>query len=276
MFCYCREAMRVPALPTSPRKRRRLARLGLAVVVALAALLTVLVIPNRTPPPDHFSNEPADLLSNDPAVKLTKADRRGIDATLDRFVSAAVQRHDPQAAWSISGPGLRADTTRADWTADDMPVYPYPARGSRFHGWVLNFARKDVVSLDILLQPRAGAKVGPIAFSASLLRRHAGWVVNGWYPAATFSQVDEPAKVVARVDYAPPIAKVTTGEPRLGAVWLLLPAGLVGLFALVPVWFLVSGRRRTRRAGQTWRGRSGERLEMPALPTSLRKPGDAG
>ena len=268
--------MRAPALPTSPRKRRRLARLGLAATVALAALLTVLVVPNRTPPPDHFSSEPADLLADDPAVKLTGADRRGIDATLDRFVSAAVQRHDPQAAWSLSGPGLRAGTTRADWTADGMPVYPYPARGSRFHGWTLNFARRDVVSVDLLLQPRAGEKIGPIAFSASLVRRPSGWVVDGWYPTATFSASDEPARVVARVDYAPPVAKVTTGEPRLGPVWLLLPAGLAGLFVLVPVWFVLSGRRRTRRAGQTWRGRSGERLQMPELPASLRKPGEAG
>ena len=80
----------------------------------------------------HFTPGRVQQVTTQRQVPLTRADRRQIDAVLDRFVTSAILRHHPIGAWAVSTKGLRAGTTRRQWARGDVPVFPYPARGRHF------------------------------------------------------------------------------------------------------------------------------------------------
>ena len=64
---------------------------------------------------------------------LAPSDRDAVDKTLDIFVNHAVKRHNPAAAYDVLTPTMKAGMTRNQWNRGDIPVYPYPAAGKRFH-----------------------------------------------------------------------------------------------------------------------------------------------
>lgn len=119
-------------------------------------------------------------------VPLSQADRRAIDALLDRFVPSAVERRHPAAAWPLVTPAMRAGTTLREWARGEVPVVAYPARGRRFHNWVLQYSYRDVVGLELGLEPRPGAKVGAAAFQVELKRRRGVWLVDSIYLRAIY------------------------------------------------------------------------------------------
>src|SRR5207253_7426393 len=115
------------------------------------------------------------------------AERRAIDATLDRFVASAVQRHDLAASYDLVTPAMRTGISRRAWAHGRTNVMTYPARGARFHGWTLDFARRGYVMVDLLLQPRRRARVGPMIFTLELRRLHGRWLVASFIPSASFA-----------------------------------------------------------------------------------------
>ena len=64
-----------------------------------------------------------------PDIRVTPALRRELNATLDRFVPAAVLREDPMEAYSLSTPTLRTSATRAQWKNGEIPRLPVPGQG---------------------------------------------------------------------------------------------------------------------------------------------------
>ena len=238
----------------SARRRRRLAWLAGVAVVLGAAAATIALAPTGTPaPPDRLRAMPPE--ARERTVKLTPAMRRGINATLDRFVPAAVGRRDPEAAWRLAGPGLRAGSTRRDWQRGELPVQPFPVAGSRFHGWRALFSTRDRVALDLLLHPRRDARVGPIAVSADLVRDGERWLVDAFYTTAVFNAPDERPWVAGQPDYGAGGATAEStyerpkfAESRLDAAWFLVPLTVLASGVVAGLAYLLAVVRRNRRA----------------------------
>jgi hypothetical protein len=174
-------------------------------------------------------------------AKLTGADRAAINRTLDTFVATAVRRHDVAKSYGLVTPQERGGMTRAEWAKGDIPVYPYPARGTSWDGWYVDYALKNEVAFELVLQPERGHKLDPISFSASVKRIHGRWLVDSFYPAAIFLSSH---RVIGPKDFAAPSLVSDAGNSRLGAIWFLVPASF-GSFALIAllVFFVVSFAR---------------------------------
>jgi hypothetical protein len=245
--------------PSSARARRRLLWVGALLAVVAGAAGAVALLPHgkslRTP----VSAAPVRVPSVERKVPVSAADRRAIDAVLDRFVPTAVTRRNPAAGYALAAGELRAGTTRADWAKGDIPVYPYDARGRSFHDWRVNESYRNAVNVDLMLRSRHPRRVGPIIFKVDLKRIGGRWLVAGFQPAASLSAVGAPAQVVAATDFGPTVGRDTAGKARLGAAWLVAPAGIAALLVLVPLLVLARGWRDGRRY------RAG-RGELPPLP----------
>jgi hypothetical protein len=198
---------------------------------------------------------------------VTPSARRAIDATLDRFVFEAVERHDPGAAWELAAPGLRAGTTRADWVAGRLPVYPFQARDRSFAGWVASFATPRQVGFDLLLQPPRGAKTGAVAVSVTMRLIRGRWLVDYWVPVASFSPPGARPQIIGPGDITAPSQRASNSGSHgaLGAIWLLVPVGVVSLAVLFLLGFAVVAWRNGRMRTGTLPGRR-TRRPLPPLP----------
>ena len=202
------------------------------------------------------------------AAGITAADRREVNSVVDRFVVAAVKRHHPLDAWSISTPTLRSGTTRHDWTHGNVPVYPYPAEGRSFHNWQVAWSRRNDLGINLTLQPirRERRKLGAIAFGLELKRIHGRWLVDGFYPEATFAPAGSRPAVTSAPDFANRGGDVSPA--LLGGVWWLVVIGVLGLAPLMAiaagVFFFVRNRRRSS-------GIPAERGVLPPLPSRIQE-----
>jgi hypothetical protein len=178
------------------------------------------------------------------AARLTQADRAGITQTLDKFVATAVKRHDVAASYDLVTPELRNGMTRAEWAKGDIPVYPYNARGRAFHAWTLSYIYGKEVGVTLMLRPR-DLRQDTFAFDVTMKKIHGRWLVDLFMPAATFSNTERP-RVVGPHDFLAASGANETGERRLGAVWIAVPAAVVGLGLIVALGILLAGLRRNR------------------------------
>lgn len=195
---------------------------------------------------------PAPSMPVEREIKLTAPMRHAIEATIAGFVPAAVGRRDPALAWQLAGPSLRAGTSRTEWLRGSLPVFPFPYRDSRLRGWKPLYTYSDRVGFDLLLQPRPGAKKGPIAVKVEMVHGRGRWLVDTWYPAAVWSAPDERPWIAGPPDYAAggSTAEWYNHEPttkgRLDATWLFVPAGILGLVVVAPIALAGAGRLRRR------------------------------
>ena len=260
--------MLVRGLLSSPRRRRRLARLGIAAIVLAAASTTIVLFADTTrQPPEQLRPGTAQPVFHD--VKLTRAMRRGIDRTLAAFLPAALTREDPALAWRLSGPGLRAGGSLRGWKTGQMPVHPYAFADRGLRSWKLIYARSDRVAIDLMLFPRAGSREGPIAFGIDLVPRRARWLVDSIFPAAIWSGKGERPFVTGAQDFTGKFGtkkstydKPQVPESRLDTLWLLVP-GLLLTAALVAPFAIVAralvNRRRSRHPAEP----------LPPLPSTV-------
>ena len=180
-------------------------------------------------------------------TRLAPADRHAIDRLLDRFVPSAVERHDPAASWRLTTPAMRAGTTFREWSRGDMPVYPYPARGTQFHGYLIDYVLPGDVVFELYMTARAGTHANPISFSIEVKKIRGQWLVDSIYPAASFQTQSH--RVVGPRDFAPsPGSPDPSGKPSLGPVWFAVPGALLAGIVLVPLALFLAGWRRNRRA----------------------------
>ena len=181
------------------------------------------------------------------AYRLKPAERRAIDATLDRFVTSAVLRHDLAASYDLVTPAMRNGISRSAWAHGQTSVMAYPARGARFHGWTVDLAQPGYVIADLILQPRRGAHVGPMIFTLELRRVHGRWLVGSFVPSASFAGSGRTGSMKAFGDYGP--LAVKNPKPRhVNRLYLIGPALLVLLIVALPVGIVLRSWRRNRRA----------------------------
>ena len=193
----------------------------------------------------------ADLYVPPIPVKMAAAERREVIATAARFVETAVKRNHAERAYELVGPNLRNGTTLAHWRDGDIPVIPYPVDDAR---WKFDYSYTDEIGLQVAVFPEAGEQVRPMVFNMSLRAVGAGtkrhWLVDSWSPRGGGGSSPRPS----RTDGSPfRIAlQPTSASTSLGAVWLLVPAGLIGLALLVPAVLFSVERIRSRRAQRAY------------------------
>jgi hypothetical protein len=241
---------------SSPRLRRRLAWLGAAGAVVGGIAAVAVLVPNHTAPSAPAGTNslkiPTAHHSTSHPIRLTRADRRGIDATLDKFIPAAVGKSSGATAWSLAGPELKAASTRAQWIHGTTPVPYYPVAGKTFHGWNTTYVSKNSVEFDLLVEPRIHSHYGSWVFTGEMVRRHSHWLVNRLYPTAMMRPVRGTQHEIGTADFGAPAASgaTTNGHGRLSGVWLLAILGAIVLALLFPIGFGVTSlvRNRHRRA----------------------------
>jgi hypothetical protein len=197
------------------------------------------------------------------AYRLTPVEKRAINATLDRFVATAVQRHDLGAAYDLVTPAMRTGISRRAWAHGTTNVMAYPARGTRFHGWTLDLAQPSYVMLDLLLQPRRHAHKGPMIFTLELRRQHGRWLVASFIPSASFAGAERTGSMQAFADYGPLASRNPKPKP-VNRLFLIGPALVVLLIVALPTGIVLRGWRRNRRAEHEF-GKPLSR-ELPPLP----------
>jgi hypothetical protein len=200
------------------------------------------------------------------APRLSQADRQGITRAIDVFVNNAVTRADPAAAFDVVAPEMRPAISRKEWSSGNIPVYPFPAKGST-HPWNILYVTRQEVGLELQLMPRAHTKVGPIIFHIYLRPDHGRWLVDSFMPVATLAPLNaKHSKVRSVRDFSPQNAGGVSlgggGPHRLSSIYLLVPFGIIGVALLgLAAWGLTKAIRNRRLHGP-----SGGAL--PPLPRS--------
>ena len=125
-------------------------------------------------------------------------------------------------------------------------VQRYPAKGTTFHGWTVNYSYPGDIGFDILLQPTKKS-LGAWSFRAEAQKIHGHWRITTWYPVATFAPPGRTQTVLGpeRPRARPTAPRGAGGSSRLGPWVLALPVAFVGAIALLAVG--VAGSRALKR-----------------------------
>jgi hypothetical protein len=241
-------------LVESPRLRRRLLRLAAAAVVCLVAVFVIVLIPNTNGnQKETFSNEPVQRVVSERHVPMTPARRAEVNKLFDAFVPAAVERHDPEAAYDLVTPTFRGGASRADWRKGDLPVSFYQPRGRTFHGWTVDTSYRTTMSVQLFMQPR-NPKEGPVDYSIDLRRLHGRWLIDSLFVRATYAPVVSAGRTKTPPKEAAPPATLFR-QAKGGLMWILIVA-FFSLIVAVPLGFFtvqwLSARRGRSRLAAEW------------------------
>jgi hypothetical protein len=113
------------------------------------------------------------------AARISSADRQEINRTVDAFVNSAVKRRDVEASWNVVTPSFRYGVSRAAWAKGNLPVYPYPARGTTFHTWTVDSASPTVVDFELMVPSRL-SKTDSIQFQGEGKKIPGRWLFTSF------------------------------------------------------------------------------------------------
>jgi len=179
------------------------------------------------------------------SARLNPVERQAINRTLDAFVNSAVRRHNVMASYELVTPSMRAGISRSTWAKGNLPVPAYPARGSTFHAWTVDFVSPTDVGFELMIESRK-SRSDSIVFIGEVKKVHGRWLVDSFNPSATFGGS---GTVVGPHDFAAQSGGDGARVASLGSAWIALPAALVGASVLLLVaWFLVAWQRNLREA----------------------------
>lgn len=238
----------------SYRWRRRFAWLGVFLVLAGGAALAAILLPgspkNEGSAPTGVA--PPQTVAIQKPTRVTAAERRAVDRTLSAFVKTAVTRDDPAAAWDLVTEEMKGGVTRREWNSGQLPVAPFPASVPKQLSWKVLSSYADDLTIDLLLQPRAGTKGGAIAFAVELQKPKGSrrWLVASMVPEHEFSPAPTPASTMP-VATTPNSKTVAAPENpfahgSLSLWWLVVPPVLFVLVVLIPVGVMLNNWRRSR------------------------------
>jgi hypothetical protein len=178
--------------------------------------------------------------------RRVKPDRAAVTALLDEFIPDVVAQKDLARGWQLVAGSART-TSKAQWLKGDTSVQSYPAKGTHFPGFVVNYSYPGDVGFDILVQPTRRS-VGAWSFRAEAQKIGGRWKITTWYPVATFAPPDRTQTVLGPNDLGPAglgASAAVTSKARLGAWVLLAPLALVTGAAVLALGF--AGVRLARR-----------------------------
>ena len=168
--------------------------------------------------------------------KQVKPDRPAINRLLDEFIPAVVEKQDLRRGWTLVG-GVARVVSHREWLAGNTSVQAYPAKGTTFHGWILNYSYPNDVGFDILLQP-TDPKMGAWSFRAEAQKLGGSWKITTWYPVAEFAPPGRAGQVNGPNDLGAGAASAEAGKGRLGAWVLAIPAAALGVLLLGVLLFV--------------------------------------
>jgi len=151
------------------------------------------------------------------AARISPADRQAINRTVDAFINTAVKRQNEDVAWKLVTPNFRYGVSRSAWDKGNVPVYPYPARGTTFHSWTVDSASRTDVAFELMVPSRL-SKTDSIQFQGEV---H---------------------------DFGASSGEGGKGVASLGSTWIALPAALFGAGLLVVLGWVLLVWIRSRRA----------------------------
>jgi hypothetical protein len=179
------------------------------------------------------------------AQKQVKPDRAAVTALLDEFVPDVVAQKDLRRGWELAA-GYARTTSHADWLKGNTSVQSYPAKGTHFPGWLVNYSYPGDVGFDLLLQP-TNPKMGAWSFRAEAKKIGGHWRIVSWYPVATFAPAGRTQNVLGPNDLGPANAAVHAGDSGSRLPPWVLAAPLLGLGGLAVGGAIVGGTRWARR-----------------------------
>jgi hypothetical protein len=169
----------------SPRRKRTLIWVGVAVIAALVIGAIAQFGPNRNPAPETFSNQPVKVAPKKVSAKLPNEAK----VVARTFIETAVARKNLGQAWDIVSPNVRGGLTKKEWMTGAIPVIPYPIQSLDKAPFKIDYSYTDEALLEVALLPKPGAGVKPQMFFLSLRKvGSAGqkrWVVDNWVPRAS-------------------------------------------------------------------------------------------
>lgn len=165
------------------------------------------------------------------AERTVKPDRAAINKLLDEFIPAAVAQKDLQRGWELSA-GVARVVTHEEWMKGNTSVQKYPAKGTTFHGWTVNYSYPGDLGFDILLQPTKKS-LGAWSFRAEAEKIDGRWKITTWYPVATFAPAGQTQTVVGPADFGAANGSASTGSARLDPWVLALPFGFLAAVVLI-------------------------------------------
>jgi hypothetical protein len=177
---------------------------------------------------------------NASAARISAAERRAIDRTLDGFVNHALKRQKVDAAWNLVTPNLKAGTSRSSWDAGNVPVAPYQVTGTKFHDWTVDSATPTQVDFELLVPSKSNST----QFYGTVKKLNGRWLIDSFNPSATFGG----GAVTGPQDFLPQSGGDGSGVARLGSTWVAIPVVLFGGGILCVFGFLVFVWVRNRRA----------------------------
>jgi hypothetical protein len=242
----------VRGLLSSPRRRRRVVRIGGALAV-LAGAVTIGIAFRNTAPHEESTlrNEPVQVYHEPTPVRLTKTDRALALKTALKFVNTAVARRHVGDSYALAGPDLRAGISPDEWArGDEIPVIPYPAVEARVR---VDYSFRNELGLKMLLVPSSTSNLDPMTFNMDMkalgsgARRH--WLVNGWTPSGVVSAPAVGGGGGGAIGGTSLAAQNTEGlDSPIGAGWIIAPIALLGAALLIPIGLGVRSWRENRRA----------------------------
>jgi hypothetical protein len=178
--------------------------------------------------------------------KQVKPDRAAINRLLDEFVPAVVEQKDLKRGWTLVG-GVARVVSYRQWLAGNTSVQEFPAKGTAFHGWLVNYSYPNDVGFDILLQPR-DPKMGAWSFRAEAQKLGGRWRITTWYPVAEYAPPGQTQRVNGPADLGPGGGtSASAPESRLGAWVLAIPVAAMGALILGALGFVGIRWYRQRR-----------------------------
>ena len=181
--------------------------------------------------------------------RTVKPDRPAINKLLDEFVPAVVEQKDLKRGWQLVG-GVSRVVSYRQWVSGNTSVQSYPAKGTTFHGWVLNYSYPGDVGFDLLLQSR-NPKQGAWSFRAEAQRLNGRWRITSWYPVAEFAPPGQAGRVNGPADLgAGAAASAATGESRLSPWVLAAPVAAIGALLAGALCFVAVRWQKQRKRVQ--------------------------
>jgi hypothetical protein len=228
------------------------------VLLAIGGAVTLGVLyPNTADKPEQQSAavEPGQVYREPKTVKLTNADRAIAIQTALRFVNTAVARRHSEVSYDLVAPELRQGMTRDQWRTGEIPVVPFPATEVRVR---VDYSYRNELGLRMMLVPPSTSELRPTTFNMDLQAVGSGdkrrWLVSSWTPnAETLTPQLEQESGNAGGASAAGFPKLADDDSEglgapLGAAWILVPLGVLGLVLLVPLGLAIRSWRENRRA----------------------------
>jgi hypothetical protein len=244
-----------PMRLSSSRFRRRAARLGVCAGVAGAVAFVGIHYSNtgHTLPQSFGPGKPQLVPRSPKSDPFTPAEQRQVRAVAIRFIETAVYRKHVGDSFALTTGELHQGLSRADWARGTIPVVPFPEQAVDTVRWRFDYSYAKEVGLKVAFYPKVASGVQRQIFDIALQNHgKAGvprWLVSYWAPegGAQLAQADPRATAI----------DTTAPKPALGAVWLILPVGvIVGGVVGVIAFIAIRGRIRQRRAVRLYRSSS--------------------